>query len=619
MHPLSSIRARILGSILLVLALLVTVSVTVWQASSRLEAVLAADAVSLRSAQQGGAARTALMELRLGVADYLRAGGITERDALEGAMGRLERASIAAEEGNGVSGARNRIALVTQIRVEMRSVSGAIEQRRAAAGLLDDTAAVLGNSATTLAEAASRTGERSIAEPSAALLSAVSRIVAASPRFSRSDNGIWTSLAMSDITRAGTLLAGSLNLTSSPPRIQRLSIVTANALDALTTATDQLNIARQKRGERLAGLSAISDQLAAATTQAASAIAAEREQRRAETMHAQARLRATVLWATAGACLLGLSIAIGLVLSITRSTRQLASAMESIGAGALDLKLPDGGSSELGQLFAAAELMRGRVQAMVELEVENRRTAQSRLVDALESSDEGIVLVDTTGRLVVVNSQMARFYPAAADLLQPGAAFLAFAAATGGAVMLDAALEDTPELPFADGRWVRVSRSATQDGGFVAITSDITVLKQRETELRRTNGRFDAALTHMSQGLCLYDGTERLTVVNQRFHEIYGLPPDRVIAGCSFRDVLEAMHTAGHLPVGSCVEASFAAWSARLASRQGGSMLQAIGGGRLVAISYEPTGEGAGWQPMTTSPSVNVSRSRPFSWPAMTR
>jgi len=116
----------------------------------------------------------------------------------------------------------------------------------------------------------------------------------------------------------------------------------------------------------------------------------------------------------------------------------------------------------------------------------------------------------------------------------------------------------------------------------------------REAELHQTNSRFNAALTSMSQGLCLYDGAGRLLVVNQRFHEIYGLPPDRIIAGCSSRDVLEAMHAAGHLPAGSCVDALSAAWSTRLASRQGGSMLQAISGGRLVAISYEPTGEG-GW------------------------
>jgi len=594
MHPLSSIRARILAGILLVLALLVTVSVVVWQASRELETVLATDAVSLRSAQQGSAARTALMKLRWGVADYLRSGGIAERDALESAMDRLERTATAAEDDGPASAALGRVALVAQIRAEMRSVSDAIETRRVAAGLLEDTAAVLGNSATTLTEAASRTGDRSLAEPAAALLSAASRLVAASTRFSRSDSGIWTSIAASDAARVRTLLGGSLNVVGSPPRIQRLAVVTADALDALMAATGQLSIALQTRGERLAGISAVSGRLAVATERAALAIAAEREQRRAETVHAQARLRATVIWATAAACLLGLPIATGLIVSITRSTRRLASAMESIGAGTLDLALPDGGSSELGQLVAAAELMRGRVQAMVELEVEDRRTAQNRLVDALESSDEGIVLVDSTGHLVIVNSQMTRFYPAAADLLQPGAAFAAFAVATGGAAVLEADGGNAPETPLADGRWVRVSRSATQGGGFVAITSDITALKQREAELRQANGRFDAALTHMSQGLCLYNGAGRLMVVNQRFHEIFGLPAERIATGCSFRDVLEIMHAAGHLPLGMGVDVMFAACSARLATRRGGSMLLTISGGRVVAISYEPTAEG-GW------------------------
>ena len=325
-----------------------------------------------------------------------------------------------------------------------------------------------------------------------------------------------------------------------------------------------------------------------------------------------------MIWATAAACLVGLSVAIWVVLTITRSTRRLTAAMESIGAGTLDLALPGGDYSELGQLFAAAELMRSRVQAMMGFEAQERRSAQTRLIDALESSHEGIVLVDSTGHLVVFNSQMTRFYPTAADQLRPGAPFLAFAEATAGAAS-GPALEAAPEIPLDDGRWVRISRSATQDGGFVAITSDITPLKQREAELRQTNGRFDTALTNMSQGLCLYDGEERLLVVNQRFHEIYGLPSDHIVAGCRFRDVLAAMHGAGHLPPGTCVHTLSAAWSARLAQRGGGSMLQTIGSGRTVAISYEPTAEGAGSPRMTMSRSANASSSRPFSWRAMTR
>jgi len=145
------------------------------------------------------------------------------------------------------------------------------------------------------------------------------------------------------------------------------------------------------------------------------------------------------------------------------------------------------------------------------------------------------------------------------------------------------------------------SRDATRQDEVGAMARAVEVFRtnavqivQREAELRQTNSRFNAALTHMSQGLCLYDGAERLTVVNQRFHEIYGLPTDRVVAGCSFRDVLQAMHAAGHLPVGTCVDVLAAAWSARLAPRKGGSMLQTLGDGRIVAISYEPTAEG-GW------------------------
>ena len=408
------------------------------------------------------------------------------------------------------------------------------------------------------------------------------------------DDGDSASVAASEAARAKTLLDDILDPGGSPPRIRRLSKATAEALGAFAAAISQLDDARQKRGERLTGLSVLSGRLAGANEAKALAIADERQQRRAETAHAQARLRAKVILATAAACLVGLSVAIWVVLTITRLTRRLAAAMESIGTGALGLALPSGDRSELGQLFAAAELMRSRVQAMVELEVEERRSAQTRLADALESSDEGFVLVDSAGHLVAVNSQMARFFPAAAHLLQPGLPFLAFAAATAGDAMLGPTLEGAAETPLADGRWVRVSRSATHDGGFVAITSEITALKQREAELRQTNGRFDAALTSMSQGLCLYDGAGRLLVVNQRFHEIYGLPSGGIVAGCSFRDVLEAMRGAGHLPSCTCVDTLSAAWSARLAQHTGGSMLQTTSGGRIVAISYEPTAEG-GW------------------------
>jgi diguanylate cyclase (GGDEF)-like protein len=50
--------------------------------------------------------------------------------------------------------------------------------------------------------------------------------------------------------------------------------------------------------------------------------------------------------------------------------------------------------------------------------------------------------------------------------------------------------------------------------------------------------RLDTAVNSMTQGLLLYDSSQRLVVCNQRYLEMYGLSPDVVKPGCSFRDLI---------------------------------------------------------------------------------
>jgi diguanylate cyclase (GGDEF)-like protein len=50
--------------------------------------------------------------------------------------------------------------------------------------------------------------------------------------------------------------------------------------------------------------------------------------------------------------------------------------------------------------------------------------------------------------------------------------------------------------------------------------------------------RLDIALDNMTQGLLLFDASERVVVCNQRYFEIYGLSPDVVRPGCSFRELI---------------------------------------------------------------------------------
>ena len=273
---------------------------------------------------------------------------------------------------------------------------------------------------------------------------------------------------------------------------------------------------------------------------------------------------------------------------------------ERIAGGRLDGAIPAGGADELGALLAAMAAMRGKISAMMEREVAERHSAQTRLAAALEGSREGIVVVDAEGRIAAANSQAADFLGDASALLQGGAIAAELSTALASPVSqgapllrLDGALPFAGEARLGDGRWLRISQSATHDGGSVAVWSDISRLKDQEERLTATNGLLDAALSNMSQGLCLFDSENRLKVVNRRFCEIYELPPDLVRPGLTFREVLELRIAAG-AHEGKSVSDLMAEQTAFVSQRKSGVYHQELSGGRVVAIDHQPMDDG-GW------------------------
>src|SRR5580698_1485729 len=68
-------------------------------------------------------------------------------------------------------------------------------------------------------------------------------------------------------------------------------------------------------------------------------------------------------------------------------------------------------------------------------------------------------------------------------------------------------------------------------------------LSERRLALEKL--RLDTAVSHMSQGLTLFDRSERLVIRNQRYLEIYGLPAEAVKPGCSLREVMAVRMQAG--------------------------------------------------------------------------
>ncbi|HEX8827023.1 MAG TPA: HAMP domain-containing protein, partial [Xanthobacteraceae bacterium] len=107
---------------------------------------------------------------------------------------------------------------------------------------------------------------------------------------------------------------------------------------------------------------------------------------------------------------------------------------ERIAAGSLDVAIPRGSADELGDLLAAMGVMRDNIKAMMDGEVEQRRSAQARLADALECSQEGVIVVSANGLVVLANAQAADFLGVSPQLLKPGTPLVELEPALHGAI-----------------------------------------------------------------------------------------------------------------------------------------------------------------------------------------
>ena len=309
----------------------------------------------------------------------------------------------------------------------------------------------------------------------------------------------------------------------------------------------------------------------------------------------------------AAALLLAAIVTVLLARRIIGPVAAASAAAARIAAGELETAIPKGAADELGALLTAMAVMRDNIRAMVEREVAQRRSAQSLLADAIESSSEGLILVDRQDRIVRVNSEAASLFGSLPAQLRQGEPFagLVRRLVEEGVLVagpeeratlsarLTSALPAPAEAKLADGRWLRISRSFMREGGFLVICSDITEIRLREAELEQTNLQLDAALSNMSQGLCQYDGRRELRVVNARFRDMFDLPPGTLQLGASHAAVLDLSLAAGAASAERRAEIR-EEQEAIVSRREKGVGFQELPDGRVVAITHEPIRDG-GW------------------------
>ncbi len=234
---------------------------------------------------------------------------------------------------------------------------------------------------------------------------------------------------------------------------------------------------------------------------------------------------------------------------------------------------------------------------------------------ALANMPAGLSMFDAEGKLVVWNAKFLELYGMSPDVVRSGARLtdiIAHRKALGHDELeseaserlryeLNGSTSYTRTVRLKDGRTTSITNTSIVGGGWVGIHEDITerirdeeALFKQSTELARINLRFDMALTHMTQGLCMFDENKRLVVWNRRYRELHDVPEHLLKVGTPFEDLVTDQLSRGVIKGYS----GAAAIKSRVAEvtelPKDSQRVEELADGRFLLLSRRPMPDG-GW------------------------
>jgi len=255
------------------------------------------------------------------------------------------------------------------------------------------------------------------------------------------------------------------------------------------------------------------------------------------------------------------------------------------------------------------------------------REINDRFDVALANMSTGLSMFDGDGNLMVWNDRYVELYGMSPEVVRRGAYINTIVEHRKRAGNLELEVEtyvgefrqaltdlgrSTTTSRLKDGKTISVVNTATADGGWVAIHEDITervcheeALFQQATELARTNMRFDAALSNMVQGLCMYDDQKRLVVCNDRYAELYQVPPDLRKIGTPYETIVTDRLARGVVKGDSSALAVKKRVAELVQLPTHSSRIDELADGRFVLLNRQPM-EGGGW--LTTIEDITERR-----------
>ncbi|MDR3539015.1 MAG: EAL domain-containing protein [Acetobacteraceae bacterium] len=130
----------------------------------------------------------------------------------------------------------------------------------------------------------------------------------------------------------------------------------------------------------------------------------------------------------------------------------------------------------------------------------------------------------------------------------------------------------------------------------VAAEADLAVAREwarADLALGVQNIRFIAALSNMTQALCMFDQAGRLVVANKRLSEMFDLPADLVTPGASLEALVDELRLRLHLQPHDTALALAHIVQLRAAGRRA-SYTRQLADGRTLAMNFAPIEDG-GW------------------------
>jgi len=269
-----------------------------------------------------------------------------------------------------------------------------------------------------------------------------------------------------------------------------------------------------------------------------------------------------------GLLLVGLNL-LAMLRSVLRPLAEISRTTDLIADGRTNLDIPyDARPDEIGHLARAVRNFRdatSRNQELVELEMGAARDRDRlndkyletkwRLSAALNNMAQGLIMIDSRGKVLATNQRYRTMYRIPPDIIGPDTSLrdvLDYRAKHGmfqgdvdefmASILQRVAKgkSSTAEVALPDGRLIRVSEEPMDGGGWVATHEDYTERRRAEHILERTEKLLATVLESIPQAIVAKDARSlRYLFVNRAAEILMGLPRAQII-GKSIRDLFSA-------------------------------------------------------------------------------